>query len=141
MVVIYSIETDGLIWYVGQTTNLNRRISQHNHYSNDTTSKYIPDCYEKQFTILEKCDSKNALKREQYWYDILNPLYNKARPGQTKKQYYEKHKEIWQNQTKKDYTVILERKKTKKQCECGLMISCNNMSRHLKSPKHKLLTE
>jgi group I intron endonuclease len=83
--VIYQIKN--LInkdFYIGSTQNLNKRYYTHlNHIrTNKNTCTKLIRAVNKygennfSFEIIEKCDIKNLLNREQYYLDLLNPKYN-----------------------------------------------------------------
>ena len=74
--------------YVGSSTNIASRVSQHFttalrkykdiHPMYKEFSEYGRDNFE--ITLLEKCDRSVKLDRERYWYDILSPEYNLIPP-------------------------------------------------------------
>ena len=73
-----------LVLYVGKTIQtLKRREVCHRKPTNTSSSKYIPNHIEWEIKLLEKCADDQGIVREQHYYDTLNPLYNKCRPGQT----------------------------------------------------------
>lgn len=82
MAIIYCLETDDLIWYVGSTENTpeKRERDHRGRYSKSTGSADIPTDYDWSFRILETCEPPQRFLREKYWYDTLNPLMNKHRP-------------------------------------------------------------
>jgi len=87
MARIYALMAGQLVLYVGQTKrDLSKREYGHRHYSNATTSKHIPDYVDWTIQLLEECDDVQSTAREQYYYDILKPLYNRCRPGQPEKE-------------------------------------------------------
>ena len=71
--------------YIGSSTNLSVRISRYynlnilikygqNSLINKALLKYGYSYFK--LEILEYCDSKDLIKREQYYIDLLNPEYN-----------------------------------------------------------------
>jgi len=87
VVKIYALISGQLILYVGQTKNPERREQYHHRNSNKCASRYIPKWCDWKLVILEEVPDDNALIKEQYYYDTLNPLYNRKRPGQTQREY------------------------------------------------------
>lgn len=74
--------------YVGSSKQIHGRLHQHfnrepNLYPHkplyEDINKYGKDNFE--WDLLEECDEKDLLTREQYWYDKLQPEYNLVRPG------------------------------------------------------------
>lgn len=80
--IIYSLESNGVVWYIGQTNNPERRLKQHKgkRLIGEVGSKDIPNEYEIEMRILESCDTKDRFYRERHWFDVLKPLYNKRCP-------------------------------------------------------------
>lgn len=72
--------------YVGSTNNFNRRWAKHkallrhnkhpNSHLQTSWNKYGESCFI--FSILEVCDIKNLLSKEQYYIDTLHPAYNQT---------------------------------------------------------------
>jgi hypothetical protein len=58
--------------------------------------------------LLEEVQEEEATTKEQYYYDLLKPLYNIYRPGQTMKEYrqtavcQQKEKERYASETRKE---------------------------------------
>jgi hypothetical protein len=122
--------------YVGHTTNFLKRRTSHKNKCNDVKCKgYNFKVYQMirqnggwvnwSMVEIEKfpCSDKNeAVKKERYYYELLNSSLNSISPNQTKedikersKIYYEDNKEVI-NQRKKKYEadnkeVIRQRKK------------------------------
>jgi len=116
MTKIYALVSGQLILYVGKTNiKLKKRESNHRAKSNDCYSKYIPDYTDWVIILLEECFDENAIEREQYYYDTLNPLYNHRRPGQTAREYqfkYKRTEEYKERQRElRDYKAEHERRK------------------------------
>ena len=104
-----------------------------------------------------KTTTKLKLKRKERKYiEKLNATLNKQVPMQTYTEYYDKNKQqiIQQNkeyyQQNKEYCKqqhkeyyqqnkqeIQQHKYQKIECECGCVVSRNNMARHYESQKHK----
>ena len=116
MAAIYCLETDGLIWYVGSTTNLERRWKEHRLKANKGIgASLIPDEYEYTLRVLEQTTIEKRLEREQHYYDLLNPLVNVCRPGQkpleTYAAYWAKNKEKRNAQKRAHYAANPEAKR------------------------------
>jgi alpha-amylase/alpha-mannosidase (GH57 family) len=79
---IYSLETDGVVWYVGHTIAPERRMKEHINKKDVglTSSKLIPAEYVYDMKILEVCEKTNRFYIERKWYDILKPLCNTRTP-------------------------------------------------------------
>jgi hypothetical protein len=99
MATIYSLETDGLIWYVGSTTQPpGQRFREHRCKKDKTCGgALIPTEYAWEFKILEKCSVEVREERENYWYFALKPFYNCRVPyssrAETLKRYRETNRE------------------------------------------------
>jgi hypothetical protein len=87
MVKIYALVSGQLVLYVGKTMrSLKQREWMHRNKTNQTTSKYIPDYIDWTIQLLEEVPDNQGTAKEQHYYDILRPLYNRCRPGQTRKE-------------------------------------------------------
>jgi len=84
MATIYSLETGGVVWYVGSTTDTKRRLKAHRN-KESRASKEIGD-YDIEFHILEECDIETRYERERHYYETLKPLYNIQHPGLSKEE-------------------------------------------------------
>ena len=51
------------------------------------STKHIPDYIDWTIKLLEEVSEDQETIKEQYYYDLLKPLYNAYRPGQTMKEY------------------------------------------------------
>ena len=148
-------------FYIGSTYNINNRIKEHKCYSKKSTVtlyKYISDNggWENfNLIVLEtfECNSetKNKVIKEQEYINKLNPTLNMKRAYATKEQNYKKSNEYYkkwavQNKQKlKDYNIeyrqknkdkLSQQRTTKVTCECGSVVSRNNLSAHRKNKKH-----
>lgn len=86
MIYIYALVSDELVLYVGKTKRLKEREQAHrNGYSR--CSQYIQEHPDWIMKVLEETTEALGTEREQHFYDTLDPLYNKNRPGQTRKEY------------------------------------------------------
>jgi hypothetical protein len=84
MVKIYALMSGELVLYVGKTmVSLKERERRHRTKSNDTCSRYIPKDCEWEMVHVDDVPDDEGVKWEQYYYDTLDPLYNRNRPGQT----------------------------------------------------------
>lgn len=102
--LIYQIEKDGIIYYVGSTTSFIKRKSQHKTVCNNVNSKdhnfpiykFIRDnggWDEFKMVLIEyyKCNDSNELEaREQHWINEFKTylLLNSNYASRTNKQYY-----------------------------------------------------
>lgn len=79
---IYSLETLGLVWYIGHSKDPLKRYKEHlgKKTIGEVGSKLIPTEYQYEIKILEKCDYAERFFAERKWYDKLNPLYNVRAP-------------------------------------------------------------
>lgn len=94
MATIYSLSSDGLIWYVGSTTNVEKRKWKHlNKADKGIGADLIPLEYSYEFNVLEKCIVEDRYIRERYYYETLMPLLCQKCPGRGKlesQRYYQK---------------------------------------------------
>jgi len=141
--------------YVGQTTDF--RIRKNRHKSgclNEKGKHYNLNIYKIirenggwdnwEMIEIEKypCnDSNEAGKRERYWYELNHATLNVLCPGRTNAEYWElhreelyaKHREYYQENKDK----IKERKRSKINCECGVIYCRDSKARHEKTINHK----
>lgn len=82
MATIYSLETGGVVWYVGSTTDPHRRQKAHRN-KESKVSKEIGE-YDIVFHVLEECEIERRFERERFYYETLRPLYNIQHPGLSK---------------------------------------------------------
>lgn len=97
MATIYSITSErGDKVYIGSTKQtLAQRKASHKSYKNCNSQMLIKEygwenC---KFTILEECAVEQRYERERYHIEHTPNLVNKMIPGQTKKEYDQKHKD------------------------------------------------
>lgn len=84
MTHIYALVSGQLILYVGSTNKLKKREHWHRYSKyNFTMSKNIPKYIDWTMKLLETVPDEQRIVKEQHYYDILKPFYNKNRPGQT----------------------------------------------------------
>lgn len=88
---IYMLQNEGLILYVGRTTDFKRRYREHCYRRDSCGSREIPTDMPWTMALLEECEDVLGASREQYFFDTLKPLYNVRRPGQTQKEYQHKY--------------------------------------------------
>jgi group I intron endonuclease len=70
--------------YIGSSINLSRRKNSHFRLlrNNKHSNKHLQNAYNKYgedhfiWNIIEECDKKDCIKREQFWLDLLKPEYN-----------------------------------------------------------------
>ncbi len=70
-----------------------RRYPEHPFYKE--VHEYGRENFE--FTLLEECEREKLIEREQYYYDLLKPQYNKVRPTENNFIYEEVRKKASQN--------------------------------------------
>ena len=111
--IIYKIEFNDYI-YIGSTVNFKKRCSDHNHRLNNETDKSHLQLYTtarengiNQLILiqLEECNIDDRFIREQYYIDLNknNKLLNKLSAKCSRKEYYEKNKEIIKKKTNEHY--------------------------------------
>lgn len=131
-------------FYIGSSINISSRIGNHmnrdaKRYSN---KKFYKDVLEYgienfNFDVLELCNPKDKIEREQYWYDKLHPTYNEVRPTDCNfiysevirkaclKSNNEEHikikKELYNSKEYKDYFRYEAHKDIMKSCECLML--------------------
>lgn len=141
--------------YVGSTTNFNRRKQQHKSLSsNPNSKKYNFNVYQfirqnggwDNFDMIEvekySCNDRKELhSRERYWFETLQATLNKWVPNRSNKQYKEDNKEKIKKYHKQHYEDNKEKRQQKKTCECGSIVSVNNLQRHFKTKKHQKFLE
>ncbi len=170
--IIYKICSNDLKitdMYVGHTTDLRKRRSQHktscnnpndNHY-NYMVYNFIRnnggwDCWS--VVLVEEfkeCKNSNqALAKERFWIEELKASLNKVKPTRTKKEYYEENKPFfdeYHSEYSKEYYKInkdainqkskeyYEKHNDKIVCECGKEILKKCLIRHTKTKLHEML--
>jgi len=142
---IYALkDEDGTILYVGKTEQNKKRFARHIK-GNDKTcgSSDIPEDVRKRMTmeILEKCSGKNSSDREAYWFNKLNPIYNRMKLVK----YNEEHKKLLED--KKIQKRLLKQPPPKKEkpktiCECGAKLKIGvkewNLKQHRETSSQHL---
>lgn len=92
---IYLLYDEAGKGYIGQTTNINKRLSVHKSTSNDTCSKYLGEW---KCERLEEVENDCLEDFERYWYDFYNEMFpgmlvNKQQPQASGKERQKKHRE------------------------------------------------
>jgi hypothetical protein len=109
MATIYSLETDGVIWYVGSTKDTKKREKQHRlKCEKSCNAAKIPEEYEWSFKVLEECSADLRYIQERHWIEILQPLYNRCLPARTRKEGYDvwvKNNRERSNEIKAKYAI------------------------------------
>jgi len=135
---IYALKHEnGNVLYVGKTVHPRQRFSQ--HIRGDTSgSGDIPEDVRMRMTmtILEKCSNEKGTEREAYWFNQLNPPYNKMRLiNRETRHILEKQRER-QRYLDKHYNGVEPPPKPKPEpktiCECGKTWSIEQKEHHLK---------
>jgi hypothetical protein len=139
--------------YVGSTTNLNLRKSQHKNHYNSCSSSRIIERGNYTFNILEEVVFENKielLSKEREYIQQGNcinsniPFLTKEELNQYNKdynyKYYHSHKEERKELKSKIDKEYYEKNRlkllTKMKCECGSEYIYCSKSRHLKTKKH-----
>jgi hypothetical protein len=83
---VYKITSDDLVLYVGQSKQLNYRISKHKFHIKNPDSKWnnqkeLYDAINTQYpnytiSIIEECSIDKLIERENYWINELKPILN-----------------------------------------------------------------
>ena len=127
--IIKSKQTDKV--YVGSTIQcLNRRFSEHKS-NKDCTSVEILKYNDAEIELLEcyECENKEQLRKKEGEYIKQYNCVNLRIEGRTQREYLEDYYE----DNKED---ILEKRKEKFTCECGITCRKSDRARHLKTKKH-----
>jgi len=136
--VIYLLSFDDGSSYIGSSKHLERRLMEHKSIgSNESSKDYNRKIYVKMrscaygVSVLENATDIDRYICEQKWIDELKPdLNDRAAYLVGGKKIYDK-KRYEENKQK-----INERKLHKIMCDCGAMVSKNNMCFHKKTNKH-----
>ena len=111
-------------YYIGSTRNLTQRMYTHRCVSNNTASKAIIERGDYKVDILEEIEEGQDLcYKEQEHIERMKGtgLLNKQRAVRNE---YE------------DFVNLYERNRRPMECECGLYIRANHMSRHRRTKIH-----
>jgi hypothetical protein len=99
----------GLIYYGSTIQTLPKRIYEHKRCKDCTSREIIKnENFEIILVELYKCNSKIELEQRERYYIENNECINKKIPTRTKKEYYEKNKEIFKerhNEYRKEYRL------------------------------------
>ena len=150
-------------FYIGSTIQpLYKRMYHHRSKDNQCMSKNLGvELKECKIILVEAFECKNKdelLMKERYYIEKYKKeglnIVNKKIPGRTKKQYYEVNKNYikkkvknWVENNKEkltEYKKQLHQKtyqndknyQIKSKCECGALVSKNELNRHIKTKKH-----
>jgi len=111
-------------YYIGSTRNLEQRIRRHRCPSNSTASKAIIQRGDYKVDILEEIeDGVDLCFKEQEYIENMEGV------GMLNKQ----------RAVRNEYVDLLdqyERNRAPRECECGLYIRANHLSRHQRSKIH-----
>lgn len=130
--------------YIGSTCDeLYKRKSAHKVNSNNCSSKKLFENYtDVRIELIEEypCNNKEELTKKEGEYIRNNKCLNKCLVGRTEQEYYQDNKEKYKKYSKEYYNNnkvnIIEMKKKKVTCECGCIITYNDLPRHKKTNKH-----
>ena len=93
--IIYSIESDGFIWFIGEAPDTIRR----SYDSSDNSDFRPPTDYSWKYKILEKCLVRHKKERLKYWIDKMKPLYNSTpvlKPLNRNRENYNNYQRVYQ---------------------------------------------
>lgn len=136
--------------YVGSTTDFRARKFGHKSIcANQNSKKYHLNVYKFirehgnwenwDMVMIEQFECSNKLqlhKRERYWIEVLDAKLNGYIPSRTSQEYYQTHKERllrYQEENKEQRSIY---RKQNYICECGIIYTHSNKSRHVKTKKH-----
>ncbi len=130
--------------YIGSTCNtFSKRLSQHKTILK-CSSKQIIERGDYDMVLIEDCpcDNKNQLHaHERYYIDNMDCVNNNV-PGRTRNEWREVNREVLSEKDKQRYEAnresIVEKKKIKITCECGVECRKDHLARHKRSKHHQL---
>jgi len=150
--IIYKITGSCGKLYIGSTVNFAFRKYKHNNCSlNNSTSKLLQQPLTFEIIRTDQYNTVRILRLvEQFYLDIYDCVNkNRAFPNKnllsnsakiSKQNYYQKNKKeiviyskIYRETNKE---TIKKYRKNKVTCECGCVVSMNNLTRHKKTKKH-----
>lgn len=151
--------------YVGQTTDMRRRKTEHKHSCiNENKKGYNSNVYQfiranggwDNWDMIEiekynAIDGYDAKKRERYWIEELKANLNNNIPTKTSNEWYKENKEELKgkrkdyykenkeklNEYQKIYSKNNKEKEKKITCECGCELLKYCLAKHLKTKKHQ----
>lgn len=155
---IYKLVGGSLTYYGSTCNELYKRLYHHKKKNNKCKSKLLFDSDDKvEIILVEKypCNDKMELhQRERYFIENFECV-NKYIPNRTDKEYYINNKKKIRDYQKEYYEVnkdklrqchkiyddinkekIRQRKGEKITCECGSIITRNEMPKHKQTKKH-----
>tara|TARA_R110000822_G_scaffold226847_1_gene359474 strand:- start:30 stop:536 length:507 start_codon:yes stop_codon:yes gene_type:complete len=136
--------------YVGSTKNLHQRTIKHKSACNNPNHRdHINPKYQtirknggwENFKLIQIGKREQITKREAEYieeqYRInLRANMNRQRCYRTEEQYKDQRKQWDKEYYEANKQTIIDRQNIKITCECGLVISRNNLPRHCKSKRH-----
>ena len=87
MPFIYCLASEDEVLYVGRTNNLKRREKEHRNKRDTTYTRFIPASTKWEMICLEEVAEEDAFHAEGFYYQFLEPKYNKKVPGRTFAEY------------------------------------------------------
>ena len=156
---IYKLSDNNNNVYYGSSTNVQKRFSAHKRGSRSMSelmdkASMKMEILEEYYFDVDTYNKKFILNRERYYIENFDCINNVV-PGQTCKEYREKHKDKANERQKKYYKKhkeekkqyvkdyrekhkeeIKQRRNEKFDCPCGGKYTHINKGRHLKSLKH-----
>jgi predicted GIY-YIG superfamily endonuclease len=147
--IVYKIWSEkGDKVYIGSTTNLQTRWSNHKSLSSRTSSSLVLNEYGVDFCkveVLEEVELDQQKAREKHWIRYyMDTCVNEKSPLRTREEqleqmklYNREHKEKHLERARASYQQNKEkRNKERVECACGELILKVNKTRHLKSKQH-----
>ena len=95
---------------------MKRREKEHRNKRDTTYTRFIPEGTKWEMICLEEVAEEHAFDAEGFYYQFLEPKYNKKVPGRTKAEYIqsEEYKE-YQREYSREYEQTEARKKSKRE--------------------------
>ena len=148
--LVHNEDYDNANIYIGSTTDFVKRKcchkkccnNEHNKNYNQKKYQYIRDnggwdCFNMIEVEKFSCnDKREAEAREEYWRCHFNAQLNAIRAYITEEQKTERNKELMKEYYEQNKDKILKKQSEPITCECGCIITQNNLIRHRKNKKH-----
>jgi len=137
---IYKLTNEEGLTYIGKTTYkyLSSRLAIHKSQAN--TSRKIRKCSSYLLFVskvkIELLEETDDATRELYYinkYDCVNKQQTSLLSKETKKNWYKKNPQYYNDYYRNNKTKINEKYK----CECGMIICKSSKPKHIKSANHK----
>ena len=128
--------------YIGSSFNIRKRITDHKANINCSyrQAKLYKHIRENGMTfdyeVLLECEREELKKKEKQLMKELKPSLNQLKPFRTEEEYLQQTRENATYQYYNNYELNRQKRNTKVECECGVVVSRNNLCQHKKSQKH-----